>query len=279
MLQRRTNTASRRAWPVYVIGSMRSGTTLLRYILDAHERLACPPETKFVAGLEAFLDYPQVLRALSTLGLGEEAIYTRLGEFVDSILSEYAVRRGKKRWVDKTPNYYRLTPLIDRMFRGSVLYVVMVRNPLDCIASLETFLSLVPYHEDPDIARLAHEHGKGRYAWARYWCHVYDRIRFAIQQSPERFMLIKYEDLVSETEQVVRRLLDFLGERYSDGLIKRAFSESHDHGYQDMKITMTKRVHAKSVGRSVVWPKTEMSAVWTVVRETAEYYGYRRPTP
>src|SRR5262245_13009496 len=39
----------RRPPPAFVIGSYRSGTTLLRHIIDAHPRLACPAESKFIS--------------------------------------------------------------------------------------------------------------------------------------------------------------------------------------------------------------------------------------
>ena len=261
-------------WPAYIMGSMRSGSTLLRYILDAHDEIACPPETKFVGGIDAFLDYPQTLPGLWSIGVTPPALYNRLGAFVNSILADYARRRNKRRWIDKTPSYYRLVPVIERMFNEQVLYVVIVRHPLDCIASLETFTELSTTHEDPDIVRIAAQHGKGRYAWALYWREVYNRLRYHIEEKPDRFSVVRYEDLVREPDAAVRRVLRFLGESYQPGIVDKAFSVPHDEGYQDLKITRTTAVHRKSVGCSNAWTTSGRTAAWNIVRDTANFYAY-----
>ncbi|MGD8487298.1 MAG: sulfotransferase, partial [Chloroflexota bacterium] len=41
--------------PVFIIGSPRSGTTLLRLLLDAHPRISCGEETHFLRDLEAIV--------------------------------------------------------------------------------------------------------------------------------------------------------------------------------------------------------------------------------
>ncbi len=64
--------------PIFLTGCHRSGTTLARYLLDAHPNLACPPESKFIAGLEAFLMYPQALRGLASIGAGPDRVLRRI---------------------------------------------------------------------------------------------------------------------------------------------------------------------------------------------------------
>jgi len=60
---------SMQAAPVFLIGCHRSGTTLMRYLLDAHPNLACPPESKFLAALHEVFKYPQAVRVLASLGI------------------------------------------------------------------------------------------------------------------------------------------------------------------------------------------------------------------
>lgn len=253
---------------------MRSGSTLLRYILDSHEGLACPPETKFLGGIEAFLDYPQSAHALLTLGIDARTLHRWTGSFVDSILRAYAAKHNKRRWIDKTPNYYRLAPMIEQLFGREVLYVMIVRHPLDCIASLESYIPLSLTHEDPDVARIAKDHGKGRFAWANYWCEVYRHLEFGAREHRDRTLLVRYEDLVRNPETIIRGVLGFLGEDYPDGLIERSFAAKHDEGYQDTKILRTSTIHDRSVGRSETWTEDERNAVWSVVGEIAVAYGY-----
>ena len=37
--------------PIFVLGVYGSGTTLLRYVLDSHSRICCPPESDFLSPL------------------------------------------------------------------------------------------------------------------------------------------------------------------------------------------------------------------------------------
>jgi hypothetical protein len=122
-------------------------------LLDAHPRIACAPETKFIAGCDAFLRYPQASRGLTSIGASVDELAEALGGLVDTLMCRFARSGGKVRWADKTPNYYRILPLIDLMFRHKAVYINIVRHPLDTVASLEgvaAFMRSDP--EDPDIA-------------------------------------------------------------------------------------------------------------------------------
>ena len=48
-----------RGGPIFVVGSMRSGSTMLRLILDSHPRIAVPPETGFMGAVSATKRIPE----------------------------------------------------------------------------------------------------------------------------------------------------------------------------------------------------------------------------
>jgi len=118
-------------WPIFIVSTHRAGSTLLSRLLNAHANLACPPESKFIAALQALFDYPQSYAGLRGLGLSRDDIYEKIKDFINSIMADYARHSGKARWVDKTPNYCRLLPFIDAVFHSEVIYIVLVRHPLD----------------------------------------------------------------------------------------------------------------------------------------------------
>src|SRR2546428_34964 len=93
--------------PVIVGGCQRSGTTLLRVILDSHPHIACGPESSLLTG--SFL--PHKLAARFEMPLAEirrlQAEASDHAEFVDKLLSRYAARHGKTRWAEKTPQNVR----------------------------------------------------------------------------------------------------------------------------------------------------------------------------
>lgn len=260
--------------PLFVVGGHRSGTTLLRYILDAHPRIACPPESKFIGGIEAFLDYPQVLMGLRCLGVSTEQLMAKLRSFIEDIFLEHANRAQKERWADKTPNYYRLLPLIDEIFAREPHYLCVVRHPLDCIGSLEEFFWQTPYNEDPDIAANVLRHGKGRYAWALYWLEVYQRIHLFASSVSHRAHIVKYEDLVVKTDPTVRGIFSFIGEDCPEGIVQEAFRRPHGPGFQDLKILRTTEIHQSSLAKWRNWPKAEIASVWNLVEPLASQFGY-----
>jgi len=260
--------------PVFLVGCHRSGTTLLRYFLDAHEHLACPPESKFIAGLEELFHYPQAQPAWRSLGFTRADVLHEMRQFVDSIMSRFAARQGKTRWVDKTPNYYRNLPFIDKLFGGNVLYLFLLRHPLDCIASLEsTFQNASADHDDPEIRRVVTRHGVGRAAWARYWEEVTQALLSFAASHPGRCHILRYEDLVVRTEDTLGRLFEFLGETpLADP--GKAFTTVHTAGFEDPKAARSKEIHTGSVGRWHSWSQAEIDTTWLMVGRTAEYAGY-----
>ncbi|MGH9356124.1 MAG: sulfotransferase family protein, partial [Terriglobia bacterium] len=270
------DSAPRSAWPVFIVSGARSGSTLLRYILDAHENLACPPESKFIAALWDSLDNPQVMDALRSLGLSTDEVCQKMRPFIDGILKDYAARINKPRWVDKTPGYDRILPFLDKVFEEKVLYIFLVRGPLDSIGSLEEFVQPTTHSADADV-QTSRRDGGGRYAWAKYWMRVYERIYVYAKMHPDRSHIVKYEDLVTGTEPVLRGLLDFIGESYSPNMERRAFKKLTVGGFQDTKIFRTWRVHGRSIGKWKKWPVPEAETLWELTQPIASKFGYESP--
>src|SRR5512145_2065807 len=132
--------------PVLVLGVRRSGTTLLRVMLDRNPELAVPDESYFVPQLadrhrgridvDAFVDD---LRRLPTLRewdvpAGEVRARLRpgatLGDGIAAVYEVYAGRHGKARWGDKTPMYMEHLDLLERLF-PEARYVHLVRDGRD----------------------------------------------------------------------------------------------------------------------------------------------------
>src|SRR6186997_348804 len=107
--------------PVIVLGVRRSGTTLLRVMLDRSPELAVPDESYFVPQLarrhrgpvdvDAFVDDLRRLPTLVEWQVSADAVASRLrpgmtpGEAIGAVFATYAAERGKARWGDKTPLY------------------------------------------------------------------------------------------------------------------------------------------------------------------------------
>ena len=260
--------------PAFLIGCHRAGTTLARFLLDAHPNIACPPESKFIAALHAFYEYPQALAALESLGCPKSWVRAELRRFAEMVLGGYARAQGKTRWVDKTPNYYRILPFIDEMFEGEARYLFISRHPLDCASSLSAMYDGREELNDPEIARSVALRGKGPLAWCRYWDEVYSALLAFRGDCAERCLVFRYEDLALDTEITLTAILAFLGEQMTGNLVSIAMTMPHGAGYEDAGIRETGRVLRDRIGRWRSWRPGDVDACWSEVRHTACLLGY-----
>jgi hypothetical protein len=260
--------------PVFLVGSHRSGTTLLRYMLDAHPNIACPPESKVFTGVNSFLQSPQVIRGLAGVGASREKITDSFRVLVNTLLDAHAARKGKRRWIEKTPNNVWLLDLIDEVYRCRALYILMVRHPLDCIDSLMDFFQNKGIYDDPDIQSNYLRHGNGHYAWAKYWLESTERMLLFAKLAPDRCIMVKYEDLAYQPQKEMNRVFDFLSESTPMNIVNLAFKSPHDKGYGDLKILATRGVHVASINKWHRWPELYVRELWRIVDEVAVACGY-----
>lgn len=261
--------------PVFLIGCHRSGTTLARRLLDAHPRLCCPPESKAFMGLDALVKYPQVLLGLSTLGVKPSGVYRHFRGVALEVFGTYAAARGKARWVDKTPNYYRLLPLIDRVFCRRVRFLFMVRHPIDVCGSMQhsDYFGHGPVH-DADIAATIRAHGRSAVAWASYWHAVNRRLVEFARRHPGRTFMFRYEDLVRWPELILERVLASIGEPLTDGLVSEAFRRPLAAGFGDWKARSSKSITTEALFRGLSLGAVDVEEIWKRVSTDAEELGY-----
>ncbi|GAA1673847.1 hypothetical protein GCM10009765_24000 [Fodinicola feengrottensis] len=258
-----------------MVGCHRSGTTLMRFILDTHPAIACAPETKLMGGLYEFSRYPQLRFALATLGVTSEQGSAELAQLVESIMGKYAARSGKRRWADKTPNYYRILPFIREIFAGEVLFLFVERHPFDTMTSLvEFFDQRVGVDADPETDRISRSFGAGPYSWARYWTEVNESIELFRHEHPEISHVVRYEDVVSRPDSTVGSIFDFLGENMPEDLLSQVFTAPHHLGMEDHKIRGTGAIHDRSTLRWADWKPERIAATWRLVGPLAQTLGY-----
>lgn len=274
------NEEDRRTWPIFVVGCHRSGTTLVRFILDTHPAIACPPEAKLVGALHEMSLYPQLRGGLLAMGVTPRELFTQYARMTNALMGAYAARHHKRRWADKTPNYYRILPFINEVFGGRALFLFVVRHPFDTITSLINFVDRgAGGGDDPELAQVRSLHGVGPFAWARYWAEVYGSVNLFRSQFPTTSRLLRYEDLVQTPEESLRPVFEFLGEDFDPGMLRSVFSNVHDPGMEDYKIRYTTRIHDQSVHTWKDWTPEMAESLWVDVGRFAEPLGYRPDAP
>jgi hypothetical protein len=244
--------------PVFILCAGRSGSTLVRFLLDAHPDLACPPETKLpwlarqLAAAWAVIEDTPPPGADPAGGADDgavsELVAAGLRRSLDPMIASYLARRGKKRYCDKSLGAAQHAGLLLRIWPGA-RFICLYRHPMDVIGSgIEaspwglTSYGFEPYVATPPDSNVA--------ALARYWLDYTTAIVAAEERFTDRCLPVRYEDLVCEPEREAARLFDFIGVRPAPGIADRCFGLDHQRfGPGDYKIWNTDRVTAGSVGR------------------------------
>jgi hypothetical protein len=216
--------------PIFLVGCPRSGTTLLSVMLHAHPRLAMPPETRFL--LPAYRDRAEFgdlsieanRRRLAEritgwgtkfrdLGLDRAEVIEQIvaapptfGSAAGTIWREFARSRGKARWGEKRPSYWRDMGLILRLFPDAQV-IHLVRDGRSCVASLKQ----VDWWTGGSVGAMA--------SWT-----LADRElrRLGRRLPPDTYYRLRYEDLLADPGRELGALCDFLGEAFDEAMLDHA---------------------------------------------------------
>jgi hypothetical protein len=203
--------------PFFIVGNDRSGTTMLRLILDAGPEVAIPPESMILtdygavweagelgdpAAARRFRDevwwHPKI--ALWELsgpppqmppGHSHEEAYRFA---VEAPFVAYAAKSGKARWGDKTPHYVHHVDALLVLW-PQARFVILVRDGRDVALSVRR----LPF--GPNNA----------WAAAQWWARGIRVGQRAQAEHPEQVMTVRYEDLVASPAAVVPRICAFVG--------------------------------------------------------------------
>jgi len=122
--------------PIFIVGCPRSGTTLLRLILDSHPSISAGPESRFLWGIRA-IEEAQLAHA-GGLGLDRAEWHDNVRSLFEAFHLRYAEHQGKIRWADKSPDYALMLDYIDVLYPESQI-VHIVRDPRDVIDAWRRF--------------------------------------------------------------------------------------------------------------------------------------------
>ena len=202
--------------PIVLGGCGRSGTTLLRMILDSHPAICCGPESNVFR--RSALD-PGELALKFDLDPGQvRAIHVSAGSrpaFIEAFAALCMERAGKRRWAEKTPRNIRRLDVIFRHF-PQARFIHVLRDGRDVACSLRTH----PRHKVVNGELVPLNTWKPIAGCARRWRNDIERSRPC--WSDPRFQTLRYEELVLNPRPVLERLMLFVGEAWDDRLLEHA---------------------------------------------------------
>jgi hypothetical protein len=272
---------------IVVLGVPRSGTTLVRRLLDAHPRICCPPETQLLSACSRFLEEAQFAGGLATgavSGLGfsgysREDVLGRLREFAFAFFREIAARAGKPRWAEKTAQDVFHLDAIEALCGARCRYVCVVRHGLDVACSIAE-LSAKMQRVLPELHEYLKRHAVPLEAYARAWIDGNERLLAFAQAHPDWCLQSRYEDLLADPATELARVLDFLGESEPTApLLQRAFAKIPAPGLGDWKVYETQGVQGDSVGRYRSLDDWTLGHLAAIANPMLQRLGYAAVTP
>ena len=212
--------------PIFIIGTQRSGTTLLRLILNAHSKVAIPEESTFLIPLlkrknikktfkgkkqEAILDYLQNNEQLMLWNFESNKTIEKLKKRDDISLKEifielftsYCEYEGKIQWGDKSPSFFRKIAILHELFPNAK-FVHIVRDGRDVFNSWRKI--------DPSKSNIA--------VVAIEWNYKLSKIEKALTKIPsDKWITIRYEDLIEKSAEIMKLICNFIEIEFEENML------------------------------------------------------------
>ena len=195
--------------PIFVIGLPRSGSTLLEQILASHSMVEGTAELPYIRRVEQSLsknrvdgiNYPQAVRELRELN------FKSLGQDYMDAAQLHRVE-NKPRFIDKMPNNFPAVGLIHLILPNAKI-IDARRYPLD--SCLSNFRQL--YGQGQPFTYDLTDIGEYFLEYQRMMDHWHDVL-------PGRVLTVQYEDVVTDFESQVRRLLEYCELTWEDACLR-----------------------------------------------------------
>ena len=269
-----------------IVGVPRSGTTLLRFMLDAHPEMAIPPETGFLLlapqllaqgdvlrqrFFEAVIDYPPEAPVWRDFGIADGDFRAALQAIAPFTVAEgyrafyrlYARRCGKPRWGDKTPMYGMHLQAIERTL-PEARFVHIIRDGRDVA------LSLRPLWFSP---------GSAIETLANHWSHWVSTTRREGLHC-RHYREVRYEDLVRAPRAVLMPICAFLDLDYHPAMLQYhrrspvRLTEHRDRFGPDGSVLITQKQRYHQQHRTTQPPDTSRVFAWKRSLSPAERARY-----
>ncbi|MCX6312019.1 MAG: sulfotransferase [Bacteroidetes bacterium] len=249
----------------FIVGMGRSGTTLLKSIMDNHPELICPPESKFILFLRRKYrhkllekkDVEQIIKYVSDdrkvqafwnldfelLKKNLEACVDKGGNYNDICKLIYlhdpsALPKKNIKFIgDKNPGYTMYIDWFNENFEGSK-FIHVIRDYRDCIASYnrvfkKSFVGIL----------------------AKTWMAYTEKVEKMKRLFPDRFITVRYEDLTNNPDQEIAKICEFLKVQPAQSMlgysekIREQSEKFNSDDFNNIHGELLKPIHNKNIGK------------------------------
>jgi Tfp pilus assembly protein PilF len=254
------------AQPIFILGFPRSGTTLVEQTLTAHPAIAAGDELPFISDITGMmprmlnspLAYPE---ALAELWMGDQREgLDNLRDYYLQRVRQSGVITPEARWfTDKMPLNETHLGLIALLFPASPIIHVL-RHPLDIVLSVFSNQLTHGFYCAYDLETVA-----------KHYALIADLVAHYRTQMPLRYLPIRYEDIVSDQEGSIRRMLDFIGEPFDERCLN--FHENMRYARTASYAQVTEKLYDRSRLRYRAYVK-HLAPVVPILKPAMDRLGY-----
>ena len=265
--------------PLFLVGMPRSGTKLLRDLLNQHSHIAIPQiETEFLPGLinrysseksysrdEFRTLFAELIRFPYFTYLSASGFRFTADEWYDACVepnlagifealvrcSTGTVNQRKVIWGDKSPSYINHIPLLKKVYPAAK-FIHIVRDVRDYAISISKAW------------------GKNRLRATQRWADSLDAIERDLKAIEGDALVVRYEDLLDEHDPILRRILDFLGLDFEERVLELC---SAPENLGDTR-GETRIVSGNKNKYKVMLRAEEIRSLEELAGETLRRYGY-----
>ena len=247
--------------PIFIVGTPRSGTTLLRFILSSHPRIYIPSETGFIPFLRQRTDsslsisqVQDVLQQTGRLNASWRGLVHNVNEFyrglreptlehvLDALYRIKVSDQSAERWGDKTPSYALYIPQLTHIF-PTAQFIHVIRDGRDATLSARRKWGAKAWYMD-------------NYYLLKNWVRHVSHARSAGENLDTcRYLEVRYESLVEKPGDQVEQICGFLGESFHPAMLGHTELAARRIGPAG-HVEVLKPISTASIGR---W-KTDMPA-------------------
>lgn len=221
--------------PIFIVGMMRSGTSLVEQILASHddihgcgELMGITQAARKIRMFQHIIDSDIPLTQL----LNKNNIGSLLKNYLHGLPPEII---SKKKFTDKMPNNYLNLGLIALLFPEARIIHVK-RNPLDTCLSIY-FINFAGRHDYAYNLKNLGIYYREYQRLMKHWQRVL----------PLQILDVEYEELINNTEKVCRAMIDFCGVEWNDKVLN---FHSSDRVINTASYTQVRRpIYKSSIGR------------------------------
>lgn len=226
--------------PLFIVGVGRSGTTLLSLMIDSHSKLAIPYESNFFVRFYQEIDrFGDLNQEANRKAMVQEILkqvtitrwdYAPTLENIDldrcttfpgaiaEIYGLYAKHLGKQFWGDKSPGYTPHMDVINELFPNAY-FIHLIRDGRDVTTSTLN----QGWWSASDFTTTIR-------GWRR---DVHQARAFLNRLPSERWLEVRYEDLVSNPQPIIERICTMLDLPFEPSMLE-AYSQNARRKVKDM---------------------------------------------